>query len=745
MFIPRPMQAEILKYESGKMGIAAVPGSGKTHTLSSLAAQLIIKGSITDEQEILIVTLVNSAVDNFSTRIAAFIHEAGLLPNVGYRIRTLHGLANDILRERPDLAGLSEQFSIIDEVESSRMIEQISTAYVREHPEIGIDLVDPEIDLRKEPKVQKDWFELVTTLNANFIRQAKDFEIEPQDLLEKIKKCKENDPVLDMAVEVYFQYQRGLRYRGSLDFSDLIRLAHRAISTDDAFLHRLQYRWPFILEDEAQDSSEVQEKILWELAGPNGNWVRVGDTNQAIYETFTTASPKHLRNFLKEYGVVEKNLPNSGRSNLSIINLANTLNQWVQTSHPVEDLRESLAYPLIEPAPPGDPQRNPLDHPNAVFIKKTKSTSEDEVATVVRSIKSWLPKNQDKTVAVLCPTSFHAEKVVEALQDADIEIVEMLKSTQSTRRVTRILEKILQSLADPSNSNKLSQVFLLVMQFAPEYEDFESEISALCARIKKCREVEKIFYPDGITDWQVLLEVAELPLILQNGFTLFRSNLIRWHNAIPLPIDQLILTIGQDLFTTPQDLALTHKLALLLEFSAVNHPDYQLTQFSIELGDITSNSRKFEGFSEDDKGFNPDTYKGKVLVTTFHKSKGLEWDRVYLLSVNNYDFPSAQEFDPYKSEKWFIRNKTNLEAMLLSKLDAIVKGNPLRMTLKPEQTTQDARIEYSAERLRLLYVGITRARESVIITWNTGRRNEARIALPLEALHAYWENSHADS
>ena len=109
-FIPRPAQATILQYTHGKMGIAAVPGSGKTHTLSYLAATLIASDKIQDGQEVLVVTLVNSAVENFSKRISAFIRQFHLLENIGYRVRTLHGLAHDIVRERPDLAGLRTIF-----------------------------------------------------------------------------------------------------------------------------------------------------------------------------------------------------------------------------------------------------------------------------------------------------------------------------------------------------------------------------------------------------------------------------------------------------------------------------------------------------------------------------------------------------------------------------------------------------------------------------------------------------------
>jgi DNA helicase-2/ATP-dependent DNA helicase PcrA len=100
MFTPRPKQQEILAYRGGKMGVSAVPGSGKTQILSYLAAEIIASGLLEDDQEVLVVTLVNSAVDNFSRRVSAFVQARGLLPYLGYRVRTLHGLAHDIVRER---------------------------------------------------------------------------------------------------------------------------------------------------------------------------------------------------------------------------------------------------------------------------------------------------------------------------------------------------------------------------------------------------------------------------------------------------------------------------------------------------------------------------------------------------------------------------------------------------------------------------------------------------------------------
>ena len=66
--------------------------------------------------------------------------------------------------------------------------------------------------------------------------------------------------------------------------------------------------------------------------GMAGNWVRVGDPNQAIFETFTTASPELLREFIRNNP--HEDMPELGRSQPSILAVANHLIDWVMTSHP---------------------------------------------------------------------------------------------------------------------------------------------------------------------------------------------------------------------------------------------------------------------------------------------------------------------------------------------------------------------------------------------------------------------------
>ena len=745
MFKPRPMQEEILKFESGRMGVPAVPGSGKTHTLSYLAALLITKELIADEQEILIVTLVNSAVNNFSTRISQFMQQSGLMQKIGYRVRTLHGLAHDIIRERPDLAGVSDQFTIIDENEARMILEQVTTAYLRDHPEIEEQYLESSIDHSQQSFVQKQWYSSLTDIASSFIRQAKDSQLDPPLLTELRDKIQIGHPLFDFGLEVFSEYQRGLRFRNCVDFSDLTKLALRVLESDEGFRARLQKRWPYILEDEAQDSSAIQEKILRNLVGENGNWVRVGDTNQAIYDTFTTASPKFLRDFLSEKKVKKRDLANSGRSNLSIINLANFLIDWTNNQHPIEELRASLTLPYILPAPAEDPQPNPPDHPNSIFINKQPLKPDQEIKVVVKSVKNWILENPDKTVAILCPIGFYAEQVVEALQEAGVEVVELLHSTDHTRKVTRLIEKCLMSVSDPSNSAKFANAFDLYIRF----EDLEGgktgDHSNLVAQLRKIRFLENLLYPQKDLESGIFRILESSINSGAYSLTSFIAMMQRWQSTAALPIDQLLLLMGSDLFQTPQDLALMHKLSLVLEFASRNHPEYQTPQFIEEIAAISHNERNFVGFSDDDNGFSPESHKGKVLVTTYHKSKGLEWDRVYLMSVNNYDFPSLQEDDQYKGEKWFIKDRVNLEAELIGMLKAIGEAGLHIETFKVGEATRESRRDYAAERIRLLYVGITRARESLIITWNTGKRENCTMALPLQALENYWEKTHASS
>ena len=742
MFEPRPKQQEVLNYTGGKMGVSAVPGSGKTYTLSYLAAQLVASGKLEDDQEVLVVTLVNSAVDNFASRVAEFVRERGLLPNVGYRVRTLHGLAHDIVRERPALVGLSDGFQIVDERAADRIRQDAAEAWLRGNPHTAVDFLSLDLEQRQLDWVRrKEWPRLVTGIALSFIRTAKDLQITPVALRDRLDALPEPLPLLEMGWAIYADYQRALSYRGAVDFDDLVRLALRALQLDRDYLERLRHRWPYILEDEAQDSSLLQEKILRLLVGPDGNWVRVGDPNQAIYETFTTASPQFLRNFLEESRVVPRELSNSGRSTQSIIDLANYLIDWTRREHPTTAIRDSLSPPHIEPTPPGDPQPNPPNVPERVRIVGEKLTPAEELRLVADSLATWLPEHQDETVAVLVPRNERGFEMVGELKKLGLEYVELLRSTKSTRETAGALGNIVNHLADPSSPVKLATVYRVWRREDREDQKAKARSESVARALRKCKQVEDFLWPRVDRDWLANLKLAEGNGSIADQLEAFRDLVRRWQEATLLPIDQLILTLAQDLFHEPADLAVAHKLAVVLRRASESHPDWRLPELTQELAVVARNERRFLGLSGDDIGFDPKRYKGKVVVATVHKAKGLEWDRVHLMSVNSYSFPSALPYDSFISEKWYVREGLNLEAEALAQLKALNQGG---FTYEEGEATQQARLDYASERLRLLYVGMTRARKELIITWNSGRRGDQQPAIPVVALGAFWEKQSHD-
>jgi DNA helicase-2/ATP-dependent DNA helicase PcrA len=736
IFTPRPAQSKILAYTGGKMGISAVPGSGKTHTLSALAAQLIRSGALADEQEVLIVTLVNSAVDNFASRIKEFLEMP--LP-FGYRVRTLHGLAHDIVREKPAAVGLEERFSIIDEREADLIRKDAAAAWLQAHPGELDDFLLLDIDEGKRDWVRRKQLpELVTGIALAFIRSAKDNRLTPEKLRKLIEEAPGSLPLAGMGLAIYTDYQRALTYRGAVDFDDLIRLAIDLLENDAEFLERLRYRWPYILEDEAQDSSQLQEQILRLLVGEGGNWVRVGDPNQAIFETFTTASPIHLLDFIQSEANQYKELPDSGRCQPSIINLANRLIKWVNGEHPKPAVRDALTVPYIRPTGNDDPQPNPPDDPGGVKLIGKKYAPDEEVEGVVKSIERWLPEHRDSTIAVLVPRNQRGVDVINALKRHNIDFVELLGSTSSTRIAAGRLGDIVSALADPQSAGRLAKAYLAWRCSDEEGStpEFQRQISE---KIHACSQMETYVSPRTDRDWLADLESEGVTSEVIAELNEFRVFVRRWQGTTVLPIDQMILALSQDLFIAPNDLALAHKLALVLRQVSDDHRDWRLPEMNGELSLISHNERRFLGFSEDDSGFDPSHHAGKVVVTTMHKAKGLEWDRVYLMSVNNYDFPSGQPNDRYISEKWFVRSNLNLEAETLAQLEALLSTSEYDFYTEGS-ASQSARLDYVRERLRLLYVGITRAKKELFLTWNTGRQGDQTPAIPFVALQGWLEN-----
>ena len=174
-------------------------------------------------------------------------------------------------------------------------------------------------------------------------------------------------------------------------------------------------------------------------------------------------------------------------------------------------------------------------------------------------------------------------------------------------------------------------------------------------------------------DWLAELGWVDEVEGLRPTLEAFRQDAQRWARAVVLPVDELLLTLGNDLFVSAGDLALAHHLAVMLAKLAEDNPTWRLPQFAAELERIAQNRRRMIGFDEAGEGFAPQP--GVVTVATMHGAKGLEWDRVYLMAVNSYSFPSGDDDEKYRGEPFWARDKLNLVAEAVAQVEQLRMGS----------------------------------------------------------------------
>ncbi len=733
----RASQYQALEYNSGKMAVIAVPGSGKSYVLSQLAARLIRKLSVKElsvGKEILVVTYSNSAVQRLKTTLTKLLALPQHEPIPGCRIRTLHGLAHDILIESRSLID-DDEVIIIDDASSRRILYHCVTENLAAQSITLDDYIDPlvRINLPRMAEAQRQMRStLIPLLCERFVSHCKASLLQlPEDIVFDTGVA----PILSFCLKVYTDYQEELHRRELVDYDDLILMAVNALRQQDDLRKRLQKRWGHILEDEAQDSSVAQEQMLMLLSGSK-NWVRVGDPNQSINATFTSADPQHLRQFASSVGVTRIDLTESGRSGHPIIDLANALVRWVVHVHQSPQLRDAFEPQFIRSVSIGDPQTPPttLETSIHVHFQRGKDLSiQAEITTMLHSLQRWIASNPDKTVAVLVPENRLGYRVVQTLQDSGIMYDELLRSSAEFRETASDLLMVLRYLDSPLDSRLLANLYQLFGLTLNANRTAPEQLHSVLRNLRKLQHLEEFLYPavhDSLP--AVLTSNSE---VIQQSLKDFRSQVCRWLEATHLPIDQQIVAIGRELFQSERQMDTVYQIAYALRTYQRSLPQSTSSDDVVrELAAMARNERRYLRQEAGEGLFEP--RPGIVTVATLHGAKGQEWDRVYILGINNRAFPRIGVSSQFVAERWYVRDQLNLETELIALLESSINSS----VYEEGSATQAARVAFAKERLRLLYVGITRARQDLILMWNTGldvHRSPAGPADALVALHDY--------
>lgn len=745
----RPAQQDILAYSGGRMAVSAVPGSGKTYTLALLAAQLISDARIdcATNQQVLIVTYLNASVDTFRARIRRQLDEMGL-PPIGFDVRTQHSLALEIVRLASSTIGDDRDLpNVIDEVQANNVLSLATDSFIEDHPDLWARFLDED-----NPQLRARWRGISQETAKGFISAAKNSRFQPEDILHQLRfqqlhesGDRVNDgtqsgeiahsPLLNMMADIYQRYQSILVRQAAHDFDDLIWQATLLLEQRPQFAASLRHQWPYVLEDEAQDSVPLQELLIQRLTGEGGNWVRVGDPNQAITSTFTAAHPRFFNRFLDQQDVTSKPLPNSGRCAPLIFGAANHLLDWVIDSHPVPEVRK-LAFRRqhILPTPAGDGQPNPPDSEADIRIKVYRHREDEELPAIARLATRYATKRPDHTLAILVPTNRIGYEIVRCLDVLDADYDNLLRGGSREKEIAAAIHALLSLLASPLSSKSLASAHACLHELEhPSVSAPIPDLKKLQAILRSVHLPESLLFPAsqediiaalpaGIADQKEIEHLAQFVSFLERIFKLRH-----------LPIDDLVLALGEELFAWDEvnelDLSIAFQLASILRRWRDMQPDWRLPELAAELGDVASGRRRLPLTSPTELGYEPKP--GRITLATQHSAKGLEWDAVFLVGIDGFWIPGSLEA-PFLGVHDFLGGDPTAE--VTAQLKYLMEGNA--GLVAGLGATESSHIEVICERLRLLYVGISRAKRYLHLSRSraSGQNHAARDAEPATVL-----------
>ena len=616
---PRDDQKPVLDYKKGSMAISAVPGAGKTTILLALIIKLIERGVI--PTNIFVLTYMDSAARNFRERIKNMCPNTTLLPNIS----TIHGLALKIIKENSNFErlNLSADFDICDDTQRMRIIKGITGKFT---------------------KTEADEFD-----RAISVLKLQEGDISKPSSDKKIEKFK----------TFFKEYQAQLREANLIDYDDILIMSVKLLENNPDILEYYQNICEYIIEDEAQDSSGVQQRLIGLLSGKHKNLIRCGDINQAITTTFSNADVEGFRRFIAEADTtVEMN--HSQRCTQDVMTLANNL---------VNFGNEILPKAFFTSYMQGVTGKNPVSE-NAIFSRVFENAFAER-NFVLKEIKNILTRNKNATIGILLRNNYQVASWAGFINDAGLKSITRSESL-GQKGVFNTIFSILKFIQNPFDNEVLVSTYETLADLGFYKQRLQLEI----------RASEKPFIEKDGDD----IESAALAQFLWD--------MQYWLNSSTLPLEELVIRIGLFYYTSDIEKSNVYLIAILVKrLNASGKFDLTLQRLEELAKKPTLSGFKF--FSEEE---DKDAMRGKVQIMTLHKSKGDEFEYVFLPEMAEKNL----SIDVSKA-------KTKASTIFMEEVRAFNPSYKSKSELELREFN-------SEESLRLLYVAITRAQLKLYIT-----------------------------
>jgi len=284
-------------HKNGPIMVIAGAGSGKTRVLTYRIAYLMEMG--VDPFSILSLTFTNKAAREMKSRISQIVGES---ESKSLWMGTFHSIFARILRSESELLGYSSNFTIYDTQDSDRLIATIIK----------------ELKLDKDLYKYKNIRNRISSLKNNLVT-VKAY-LSNQELVQQ-----DNESRRPMFGKVYQTYVNRCFKASAMDFDDLLLKTNELLNRFPEVLAKYQERFKYIHVDEYQDTNHSQYLIVKALADKYENLCVVGDDAQSIYG-FRGANIENILSFQKDYSdSTVYRLEQNYRSTKNIVNAANSV------------------------------------------------------------------------------------------------------------------------------------------------------------------------------------------------------------------------------------------------------------------------------------------------------------------------------------------------------------------------------------------------------------------------------------
>lgn len=613
----------------GPVLILAGAGSGKTRVLTHRMAHMIEDLNIFP-YKILAITFTNKAAKEMQERVHALI---GDKVNDMW-ISTFHSTCVRILRREIEKLGYKRNFTIYDSSDQKTLVK-----------------------------------ECMKVLSIN------DKEITENEIMSKISKAKDNMQSADSyyrehehnfrekkIAEVYKMYQKRLKENNALDFDDLICKTVELFKKNPETLEFYQRKFQYIMVDEYQDTNGAQYEFVTLLAAKHRNICVVGDDDQCIYQ-WRGADIKNILGFEKDYPDAKViKLEQNYRSKANILNAANVV--IVNNSN-----RKSKVL------------RTEQDSGSKVKVYRAYSDGDEGtfVANQIEKIKKEQNK-QYKDFAILYRTNAQSRIFEESLRRSAIAYKIVGGTKFYDRKEIKDMLSYLKVLVNPSDSIALRRIINVPKRGIGD------------ATIQKVLDFAESY---ELPLWDALSEVRTIPTLTARNcagiekFMELMENLMMISETVP--VSHLIQTILEDtgyireLEASKQieDKSRIENLKELVSDAVDFEKNYEKekeegsSEFDINKTQLEAYLEKVSLVQDTDKLEDEENENGSVVLMTIHSAKGLEFQVVFMVGMENGIFPGQASFN------------------------------------------SDSEMEESR---RLCYVGITRAKETLFMTSAEVRR-----------------------